>query len=107
MIALIIFMMCVGLFAIIGATVILKDNTGGEPAAIVLIIIGLAVIAVSLVKLNDHIEKETTMAVKDTVLKTLTYTNHTTLVPKDNEFYYRLDDSTVVILFDYLTEEDE
>jgi Na+/phosphate symporter len=107
MIALIIIMMSIALFAIVVGAILIQDNSDAALPAFILIVVGIGLITASLMTMEAHSREQTTIAVKETVLKNLTYTNHTTLVPKGSEFYYVLNDSSMHYLFNYLTTEEK
>ena len=76
----------------------------GEPTLGVAVGIIAVIVLLAGIALLTHIVKEdTTLQVKTQVLKHLTYTESVTLTPKDNEFFYQLNDSTMVELYEYLT----
>ena len=70
---------------------------------IAMTIIAIVVLLSGIALLNLIVKENTTLQVKTEVLKHLTYTESVTLTPKDNEFFYQLNDSTMTDLYKYLT----
>ncbi len=76
---------------------------GSPELGIVMGVLTAIVLLAGISLLVHTVKDDTTLQVKTEVLNHLTYTESVTLTPKDNEFFYQLNDSTMVELYEYLT----